>query len=324
MNESVRVSVTQQKVSAGDRKNGRSKTAGGAKFFCASAFTSPDRVLPVQFASAVDGLERSLNQKIWLLVQSGCSQGFEQLDDRIIDVLLDAKHIIPGKQPPCILLDSPGGYAKSAYQIARALNVKYGTFSVIIPRRAKSAATLLALGADRIFLSQQGELGPLDAQVFEPDREGFISALDEVQALERLSAFSLEVVDRTMMLMIDRTGKKVETLLPLILRYAADLTQPLMAKIDTVHYTQMSRSLKIAEEYAVRLLKRKYPDDLAKEIARHLVNNYADHTFAIDAADAGSFRLKVESPTAEQESLLDVVRPYLKQITAIGCLKEVQ
>lgn len=34
-----------------------------------------------------------------------------------------------------------------------------------------------------------GELGPLDVQIPDPEREEWISGLDEVQALERLHAF---------------------------------------------------------------------------------------------------------------------------------------
>ena len=74
--------------------------------------------------------------------------------------------------------------------------------------RAKSAATLLAVGSEEIVLSQHGELGPLDAQIFETEREVPMSALDEVQALERLHTFWLESVDRAMMMLVGRTGKK--------------------------------------------------------------------------------------------------------------------
>jgi len=47
-----------------------------------------------------------------------------------------------------------------------------------VPRYAKSAATLLALGADRILLGKFAEIGPLDAQFDDPEREYRLSALD--------------------------------------------------------------------------------------------------------------------------------------------------
>lgn len=40
---------------------------------------------------------------------------------------------------------------------------KKGSFSVLVPFRAHSAATVIALGADEIIMTKKGELGPIDA-----------------------------------------------------------------------------------------------------------------------------------------------------------------
>jgi len=125
-----------------------------------------------------------------------------------------------------------------------------------------------------------------------------------------------------MLLMLGRTGKKVETLLPLILRFVADMTRPLFEKIDTVHYTQMSRTLKVAEEYAIRLLGNRYPQDRARQIARHLVENYPEHGFVVDSAEAATFGLETETVSAEQQRIVDAMLPHLGQLTAIGRLRE--
>ena len=77
-----------------------------------------------------------------------------------------------------------------------------------------SAATLLTLGADGILMGPDASLGPLDAQIFDIETEMYGSVLNEVQALERLRAYALESVDETMQLLVTRTGKRVETLLP--------------------------------------------------------------------------------------------------------------
>lgn len=74
--------------------------------------------------------------------------------------------------------------ANSAYELAMLLRRHCGGFDAIIPRRAKSAATLLSLGADSIYMNDHAELGPLDFQVFDRDREELLSGLDEVQSLE--------------------------------------------------------------------------------------------------------------------------------------------
>ena len=38
-----------------------------------------------------------------------------------------------------------------------------------IPRRCKSAGTLLLIGATSLIISDRGELGPLDVQLSKPD-----------------------------------------------------------------------------------------------------------------------------------------------------------
>ena len=40
---------------------------------------------------------------------------------------------------------------------------KKGSFSVLVPFRAHSAATVISLGADEVIMTKKGELGPIDA-----------------------------------------------------------------------------------------------------------------------------------------------------------------
>ena len=66
-----------------------------------------------------------------------------------------------------LLLNSPGGDALAA---ERAINIcrtysKDGTFKVVVPRLAKSAATMICLGAEEIFMSPTSALGPIDPQI---------------------------------------------------------------------------------------------------------------------------------------------------------------
>lgn len=51
-----------------------------------------------------------------------------------------------------LLLDSPGGDGEAAIRTLRALRCRGEKLTVIVPNQAKSAATLLALGADEIIM----------------------------------------------------------------------------------------------------------------------------------------------------------------------------
>ncbi len=61
-----------------------------------------------------------------------------------------------------LFLYSTGGAIDVPWRIVTALREASDEWNVLIPFRANSAATLLALGADTIVLGPQGELGPID------------------------------------------------------------------------------------------------------------------------------------------------------------------
>src|SRR3990172_6802635 len=67
-----------------------------------------------------------------------------------------------------LIIHSPGGDGNTAEKIVdmcRSYLPTKGQFKVIVPNKAKSAATLIALGADEIIMGYSSELGPIDAQI---------------------------------------------------------------------------------------------------------------------------------------------------------------
>ena len=75
-----------------------------------------------------------------------------------------------------LLLDSPGGDIDAAEKMVHLLREacappsgSAGDLEIVVPNAAKSAATLIALGADRILMSDSSELGPIDPQILFAD-----------------------------------------------------------------------------------------------------------------------------------------------------------
>ena len=72
-----------------------------------------------------------------------------------------------------LLLNSPGGDVDAAERLQHMLRESVsppglqqpGDVEIVVPNRAKSAATIMALGADRVTMSDASELGPIDPQV---------------------------------------------------------------------------------------------------------------------------------------------------------------
>jgi hypothetical protein len=129
-------------------------------------------------------------------------------------------------------------------------------------------------GINRV-LGEDAELGPLDAQFFDSDvAEDWVSALDEVQAVEALEQSATETAYKVMIYLKERTGKSYNALLPHALKFAAEITKPLFEKIDSVRYSRQSRRLQEAQDYAERLLRPRFNEGNAKAIAQDLVRKY--------------------------------------------------
>jgi len=88
-----------------------------------------------------------------------------------------------------LILNSPGGMALAAERVIRACRTySKGDFEVIVPKMAKSAATMICLGASRIVMSDTSELGPIDPQVVlqEGDQFTILSAWSIIQSYRQL------------------------------------------------------------------------------------------------------------------------------------------
>ena len=86
-----------------------------------------------------------------------------------------------------LLLSSPGGDGETAVRLARQAQSRCRQFVVIVPDQAKSAATLLCMGAHRILMGPTSDLGPVDPQ-FQIEGAGLVSAKDIIAAVEAAEA----------------------------------------------------------------------------------------------------------------------------------------
>lgn len=194
--------------------------------------------------------------------------------DRLYSALSDKGR--SEKKDVLLLLLSKGGSVEPAYQISKLCRAySGGKFAVAVPREAKSAATLIAIGADEIHMGPLSHLGPIDPQL------GNLPALGVVQALETIAALAEKFPGSWEML--SRYLQRVLT-------------------VEQIGYCQ--RISESAMQYAERLLLTKsHLQESAKKIAKDLVYEYKDHGFVIDLEEArghlGESWILSETPEAE-------------------------
>ena len=195
---------------------------------------------------------------------------------------------IDGEHDLYLILNSPGGSIEIAFWIAKAIREKCRNFDVMVPDSAKSAATLIALTADRVLLGQLGELGPLDPQMPDPSGTGLRSPLQIVKGLEFLRNYYLESFDVTVFFLLDRVSMDVSRTMDRAVELLSPIADSLYRSIDYRELGEASRDLAVSEAYASEAMRRWSPleEGVADSIVRQLVWEYPDHGHIIDVEEA--------------------------------------
>lgn len=89
-----------------------------------------------------------------------------------------------------VILDTPGGVVEVVERIVRVLRQHYVEVAFIIPDRAMSAGTVLAMSGDEIMMDYHSCLGPIDPQLVRDDH--LVPALSYLAQYEKLIEKSMK------------------------------------------------------------------------------------------------------------------------------------
>lgn len=170
------------------------------------------------------------------------------LDSGDADLLEEVLHATKLHNGLCLMLDSIGGDSLAAERIVQTCRVyAKDSFDVLVPRRAKSAATIIALGADRIFMGETSALGRIDPQVVINGSDGIESVMPAdiiIQSYDDL------------MTRATRTEGRLEPYLQQLSKY------------DAREIERLRRSVILAEDMAMKLLKSRMLSATEKKLIR--------------------------------------------------------
>jgi hypothetical protein len=203
-----------------------------------------------------------------------------------------------------VVLDTYGGSLDSAFKTVLFLSRFAEKIRVFVPRRAKSAGTLIAIGAQELHMSPFAELGPLDTQIVDPrNPTELVSALDCYQSVDYVRAFGLTTLHQALVALAKemRTGIPLSELVNTAEQLSTGSITPMLAQVKALDFGGWGRTLKIGELYAKSLLTRVgYTSAEAGRIAYQLVYGYTHHPFPIDLDEASRVGLRPQR-MAEQE-----------------------
>ena len=200
-----------------------------------------------------------------------------------------------------LFLHSPGGFLDSAYKITRICKEYTKEFNVIIPLAAKSAATVIALGANEIIMTVFAELGPIDPIIQHPYKPDV-----RVPARSIKDFFDfLNTTETSEKIMVDP-------------QFKAQMSSLLDPYLIGSYQTALNSSKQIAE----KLLKEnalKDRKEMVPEAVRKLTEYYYSHSYVIDRNEARDLGLRitnsesVPSLDAAIRQLLSVYQQFMFQ-----------
>ena len=217
--------------------------------------------------------------------------GDENITSQTVDEVFDDLQALGSENSPdgrlVVVVESGGGDIDAAYNLAMLFRMHgQKELKFVVPRWAKSAATLLVCAGDSVLMTPIAELGPLDPQI------------TQVNAMEqRLEQFSPLDIESTLELIRNEFNQGNNAL-------AEGLLRRLQFPITLGRF---QKSLQLGRQYALKLLSsRMLKDDesLACQVSRKLVEDYADHGFCINIDEAKSLGLVIEPLSPEQQDIV--------------------
>jgi len=155
-----------------------------------------------------------------------------------------------------VVMCSRGGDPDAAYKMARYLQHRYDSHSVIVSGLCKSAATLFAIGADELIFTPFGELGPLDIQLPKEDKLfGQESGLNITEAILTLEGHARQTFNGMIVEVIGNSGGIISfrTASEVVTGMVSALYGPIFSQIEPEEVGSRIRAMRIGEQYAERL-----------------------------------------------------------------------
>lgn len=195
------------------------------------------------------------------------------------------------------MITSPGGDPNAAEKLIVMCRERFPEgFNVIVPNYAKSAATLIALGADKILMGYNAELGPIDPQIGDPVSGQSVPARAVIDGLETIR-------------------KKVkEGDNPLMYIGTLSRIQP---ELISICQSAIDESKATAEKWLTTGMLKHDPGH-AKEVAKWLSTGetYKSHGKVIDCREAKEvLKLNVEKIDRDSDLWNDIWELYVRQMT---------
>lgn len=195
-----------------------------------------------------------------------------------------------------LIIYSAGGVIDAPWAIVNLIREYYENLCIVVPNRAHSAATLIALGADKILMGPLGTLSPIDPQLNIKQTEPSLNIRTGIEDIYGYYILLKETLD------LDSAGK-------------TEALKLLANRIGPEILGQASRIRKEIRIVATNLLGLHMKDaQKIENIVSGLVEKLHSHKYMINRREALKFGLPVENLDGELEEIANnIVNSYVSE-----------
>jgi len=200
-----------------------------------------------------------------------------------------------------ILLNSYGGDGLTSWRLITMLREylgKDGKITCLVPFHAFSAATLIAVGCDEIFMHPLASLGPVDPQITVNKKDG-----PQQFAYEDVSAYTNFLKEEAG---ITEQKEKVELL--------SQLVNQIEPSVIGASKRASMQSIVMAEKL-LKLHMKNNDEQKAEVIAQKLSKNYFSHGHAVSKTEAQELGLNIsKSDTMIEELIWNIYKDFEEEM----------
>ncbi len=249
--------------------------------------------------AAYEQLEAARESRLLAYV-TGDRPGMEtQIHPEALDRIGDHVDGFARQKKISLYLYSRGGNTLAGWGIVNLLRQFCDELEVIVPAKAHSTATLIAMGADRIVMTKQATLGPID-----PSINGPLNPQAPGQPPNVRIPISVEDVTAYFELAKNELG----------VRSDSDLSSVFAKLVEHVHPIALGnvyRARKQIKMLATRLLRLHMKGEDVEEKITHLIkflcSESGSHDYTINRREAESLGLPIEKPGDEPYKIIKAI-----------------
>lgn len=224
------------------------------------------------------------------------------IHSEVVDKFLQHLDKIGNVKKIILVLHSKGGDITAAWSLTNLLRSFCDEFEVIIPARAHSAATLISLGAEKIIMTKQATLSPIDPSINTPLNPQIPNAPPGVNmpvSVEVINGF-LQLIEKEFKI----TGEEQKS----------EIMLNLMEKVHPLVLGNVYRTRNYIRMLAKKLLEKHLQDSAQVEkIINFLCSESSSHDYTINRKEARDFLgLNIEKP--DQEFYDNSIKPLYQDI----------